>query len=79
MKRLLSTSLAAVFGLSYARFLATDEGRQWIDDNTTLGVVLGVGTVIGLARVGMDAHNWRTLRNAFVTAGAPMVVRKFLK
>ncbi len=79
MKRFLSTTLAAVFGLSYARFLATDEGRRWIDDNTTLGVVLGVGTVIGLARVGMDERSWHTLRNAFLAAGAPMVVRKFLK
>ncbi|KPV53918.1 hypothetical protein SE17_06840 [Kouleothrix aurantiaca] len=56
-----------------------DLRRGWIDDNTTLGVVLGVGTVIGLARVGMDERSWHTVRNAFVAAGVPMVVRKFIK
>lgn len=75
MKRVVVTIIAAAFGAAYASLLEREGGKEWIDENTTLGVVLGVGTVLGLLRLSLDRESWRAVRGAFMAAGAPMVVR----
>ncbi len=79
MKQALSIGLAAGLGSAYAAYLSSDEGKKWIDENTTVGVIIGVGLVLAVLRFGLDGESWRTVRGAFVAAGAPMIVRKILK
>ena len=42
---------AALLGTAYAAWLSIEDGKEWIDGNTTLGVVLGVGGVLAALRL----------------------------
>ena len=68
------TLLALSFGTAYATWLSTEEGKAWIDENTTLGVVVGVGTVLGLTRFAVDGTSCGKLVGTFGAAEAPLVV-----
>lgn len=67
--------LAALLSTLYAVFLSTERGKAWVDRNTTLAVVLGVGGVLGLLRGVLDREAWARVAGMFCAAGAPLVVR----
>lgn len=67
--------LAALASTLYAVFLSTERGKAWVDENTTLAVVLGVGGVLGLLRAVLDKGAWLRVAGMFCAAGAPLVVR----
>ncbi len=77
--RLLSTLAALALGSAYAAWLSTDEGKAWIDENTTVGVVLGVGGVLGLLRFVLSGDEWWRVVGMFVAAGAPLVARGVMR
>jgi hypothetical protein len=70
---------AALLGSAYAAWLATEDGKAWIDENTTLGVVLGVAGVLATLRLTLPSIAWRHVVGAFAAAGAPLVVRGALR
>jgi hypothetical protein len=39
-------TLAGLFGNSYALLLSTERDKEWIDEYTTVGVILGVSGVL---------------------------------
>lgn len=67
--------LTAALSSAYALFLSTERGKEWVDRNTTLAVVLGVGGVLLSLRVTLDGSTWRRVLGAFAAAGAPLIVR----
>lgn len=71
--------IAAFFGTVYAVFLSSDDGKEWIDANTTVGVVLGVAGMIVALRFTQSRDEWRKTTGAFAAAGAPLVVRGILR
>lgn len=71
--------IAALFGTVYALLLGTERGKEWIDEYTTVGVVLGVGGVLLALRAGQPRSEWQRTAGAFVAAGAPMVVRGLMR
>jgi hypothetical protein len=79
MKRFALYLLALTFGSIYAVLLSSDEGKAWIDENTTVGVVLGVGGVLMALRLGLDGRSWKTVAATFGAAGAPLVVRGVMR
>jgi hypothetical protein len=79
MKRVLLYALALMFGSIYAVALSSDDGKEWIDDNTTLGVVLGVGGVLVALRFGLERRDWNTVVTTFVAAGGPLVARGVMR
>jgi hypothetical protein len=66
---------AALLGTAYAVWLSTEDGKARIDENTTVGVVLGVAGMLGALRLTLPSIAWRHAVGAFVAAGAPLVVR----
>jgi hypothetical protein len=48
----------AILGAAYAAWLSTEDGKAWIDENTTLGVVLGVSGVLAMLRLALPATAW---------------------
>ena len=70
---------AALLGTAYTAWLATEEGQAWIDENTTVGVVLGVAGVLAILRFALPRNIWRHVVGAFVAAGAPLVARGLVK
>src|SRR5262245_19164065 len=66
---------AALFGTAYAAWLATEDGKAWIDENTTLGVVVGGSGVLATLRLTLPGIAWRHVVGAFLAAGVPLVVR----
>ncbi|MFL5803061.1 MAG: hypothetical protein ACJ8CR_15155 [Roseiflexaceae bacterium] len=60
---------------AYAVWLSTEDGKAWIDENTTTGVVLGVAGVLAALRLTLPSIAWRHVVGAFVAAGAALVVR----
>lgn len=71
--------LAAFLSSLYAAFLSTEEGKEWVDRNTTIAVVLGVGGVLVALRGILDEGAWRRTAALFVASGAPLVVRGILR
>jgi hypothetical protein len=69
----------AILGAAYAAWLSTEDGQEWIDENTTLGVMLGVGGVLAMLRLALPATACGRVVRAFVAAGAPLVVRGLLR
>jgi hypothetical protein len=67
--------LTAILSTLYAAWLSTEEGKAWVDRNTTLAVTLGVGGVLVALRGVVDRDAWLRVFGLFVAAGAPMVVR----
>lgn len=67
--------LAAIASTLYAAWLSTERGKAWVDENTTLAVVLGVGGVLAALRGVLDRGAWARVVGMFVVAGAPLVVR----
>lgn len=65
----------AFFGTIAAILLSSDEGKEFIDEYTTVGVVIGVGAVLLALRLTQSRDEWRTTVSAFAAAGAPLVVR----
>lgn len=72
-------TIAALFGTVYAIVLSSDEGKEWIDEYTTVGVVLGVAGVLLALRAGQPRDEWRMTAGAFAAAGAPLVVRGLVR
>jgi hypothetical protein len=66
---------AALLGSAYAVWLLAEDGKAWIDENTTTGVVLGVAGVQAALRRTLPSIAWRHVVGAFMAAGAPLVVR----
>jgi hypothetical protein len=69
----------ALLGTAYAAWLSTEDGKEWIDENTTLGVVLGVSGILATLRLTLTSAAWGRVVGAFVAAGAPLVVRGLLR
>lgn len=68
-------TIAGLFGTLYALLLGTERGKAWIDEYTTVGVVLGVSGVLVALRTSQSREEWQRTAGAFVAAGLPMVVR----
>jgi hypothetical protein len=67
-------TVAGLFGTLYALLLDTERGKEWIDEYTTVGVVLGVlGVLVALRTAQLD-EEWQRTAGAFAAAGLPMVV-----
>ena len=78
MKDLKLYALASLFGALYA-LLGTERGKEWIDEYTTVGVVLGVSGVLVALRTTQSREEWQHTAGAFVAAGLPMVVRGVIR
>lgn len=72
-------AIAGLFGTTYALLLGTERGKEWIDEYTTAGVVLGVAGVLLALRTGQSRDDWQKTAGAFAAAGAPMIVRGIVR
>lgn len=79
MQQLKLFTIAGLFGTLYALLLGTERGKEWIDEYTTVGVVLGVSGVLVALRTSQSREEWQRTAGAFVAAGLPMVVRGVIK
>jgi drug/metabolite transporter (DMT)-like permease len=75
----MSYIVTAALSSLYAAWLSTREGKEWVDRNTTLAVVLGVGGVLVALRGVLDRHAWLQVFGLFAAAGAPLIVRGALR
>jgi hypothetical protein len=70
MKAMKLYTLAGLFGTLYALVLGTERSKEWIDEYTTVCVVLGVSGVLVAIRLARSREEWRRTAGAFVEAGA---------
>ena len=61
-----------------ALYIATPEGKKWVDENTTIAVILGSSLILAGLGLVLDSGNWLKVALAFGVVGAPMVARKII-
>jgi len=69
------TLMGAVSAL-FAWLISQPDGAEWIDENTTVGVVIGSSVILAGLAVILPRRQWRKVALAFGVVGAPMVARK---
>jgi hypothetical protein len=79
MKDMKLYTLAGLFGTLYGLVLGTERGKEWIDQYTTVCVVLGVSGVLVALRLAQSREEWQHTAGAFAAAGLPRVVRGVLR
>lgn len=79
MKETLAYLAMALISAYYAMYLATPQGKAWIDANTTMGVIIGSSLILSGLGLILDSGQWLKVALAFGAVGAPMVARKVLQ
>ncbi len=61
-----------------ALYLATPDGKKWVDENTTIAVIFGSTLILSGLGLILDFSQWVKVALAFGVVGAPMVARKII-